>query len=247
MLVPISRQKFDQLVPLIATGPQYSYCWGKLSDLLNRLLVSVLGIVIVWLVRLFLGHSFDAIALILGVIFGLYWLWGPIFWASQRNRKLRKYKYSGFWQGRVLDVYVTDELTGEESDVTSKGELVIIENRERRLNLEVGDETGFKVTLQAPLKRIYKKIARNQPAQMLLLSNRPDLSRVEKFTDIYLPRQNLWVSDYPYLQRNNFTDLSKRIAKRVARDEDDREFQRRQVYTSTPNSERKRRRQYREY
>lgn len=220
MLIPINREKFEQLIPLVATGPQYNYCWGKARDFLKRLLISVIGVVIVWVIHLFLGNSFDAVSLVLGVGAGFYWLWGPIFWASQRNRKLRDYKYSGFWRGRVLDIYVTEELTREEEDVNQKGELVIIENRERRLNIEVGDETGFRVDLQVPLKRIYKQIARGMTAEMLVVAYQPSLTRLEKFTDIYLPENDLWVSDYPYLQHQVFEDLSRRIGSdRSPRDE----------------------------
>lgn len=220
MLIPINREKFEQLIPLVATGPQYNYCWGKAREFLKRLLISVIGVVIVWVIHLFLGNSFDAVSLVLGVGAGFYWLWGPIFWAGQRNRKLRDYKYSGFWRGRVLDIYVTEELTREEEDVNQKGELVIIENRERRLNIEVGDETGFRVDLQVPLKRIYKQIARGMTAEMLVVAYQPSLTRLEKFTDIYLPENDLWVSDYPYLQRQVFEDLSRRIGSdRSPRDE----------------------------
>jgi hypothetical protein len=211
MLIPINREKFEQLIPRIATGPQYNYCWGKARDFLTRLLISVIGVVVVWVMHLFLGNSFDAVSLMLGVAAGFYWLWGPIYWASRRNSKLRNYKYSGFWQGQVLDIYVTEELTREEEDVNKKGELVIIENRERRLNIEVGDETGFRVELQVPLKRTYKQIARGQTVEMLVVAHQPNLNRLEKFTDLYLPERNLWVSDYPYLQQQIFEQLSQRI------------------------------------
>ncbi len=218
MLIPINREKFEQLIPRIATGPQYNYCWGKARDFLNRLLISVLGVVVVWIMHLFLGSGFDAISLMLGVATGFYWLWGPVYWASLRNSKFRNYKHSGFWQGRVLDIYVTEELTREEEDVNQKGELVIIENRERRLNIEVGDETGFRVELQVPLKRTYKQIARGQVAEMLVVAQQPSLNRLEKFTDLYLPERNLWVSDYPYLQRQIFEKLSQRIGSDVPRE-----------------------------
>ncbi len=218
MLIPINREKFEQLIPRIATGPQYNYCWGKARDFLTRLLISVIGIVVVWVMHLFLGNSFDAVSLMLGVAAGFYWLWGPIYWASRRNSKFRNYKYSGFWQGEVLDIYVTEELTREEEDVNKKGELVIIENRERRLNIEVGDETGFRVELQVPLKRIYKQIARGQIAEMLVVANQPSLNRLEKFTDLYLPERNLWVSDYPYLQQQVFEQLSRRISGNFAQE-----------------------------
>lgn len=48
-------------------------------------------------------------------------------------------------------------------------------------------------------------------AEMLVLSNRRDLSRISKTSDIYLPDNNSWVSDYPYLQREEFINISRRL------------------------------------
>lgn len=213
MLVPITRQKFEQLIPLIATGPQYAYFWGKLSNFLKRLLISVLAVVVVLILKAFFGSSFDGIALLLGIIGSLYWLWGPIYWATLRNIEMRRYKYSGFWRGRILDVFITEELIGTEESVNKRGELVIAENRERRLNVEVGDETGFTSQLQAPLRRLHKGINRGQVAEMLLLSYQPDLESIAKNTDIYIPSLDLWVSDYPYLQREVFVQVSQQLGK----------------------------------
>ncbi|MGQ4645857.1 phosphate ABC transporter permease [Lyngbya aestuarii] len=213
MLIPITRQKFEQVIPLLATGSQYTYYWGKFPDFLKRLLISVVASVVVLLFGLFLGEGFDGLRLLLSIIVGLYWLWGPVYWASMRNRQMRSYKYSGFWRGRVLDVFVTEDLIGTEETVNNRGELVIVENRERRLNLEVGDETGFKTLLQAPLRRIYKGIAPGQVAEMMVMSHQADLGSITKTTDIYIPSFNLWVSDYPYLKRDDFIQVSYQLSK----------------------------------
>ncbi len=224
MLVPLTRQKFEQIIPRIATGEQYRYSWGKFSDFLKRLLISVVTVVVVWLLALVLGEGFQNLLFSLGLIGGLYWLWGPVLWASLRNAEYRKYQYSGFFRGRVLDVFITEELIGKEETVNNKGELVIVENRERRLNLEVGDETGFATELQVPLRRTHQAIAPGQVAEMVVLSNRPDLSRIAKVTDIYIPSHNLWVSDYPFLQRYVFAEVTRRI-----RDEQEQEPRSRRV------------------
>jgi len=213
MLVPITRQKFEQLVPVIATGPQYAYFWGKFPDFLKRLLISVLAVVGVVLLKLLFGPDFDGLSLLLGIVAALYWLWGPVYWATLRNLEARRYQYSGFLRGRVLDVFVTEELIGTEESVNNRGELVIAENRERRLNLEVGDETGFTTQLQVPLRRLHKGISRGQMAEMLLLSYQPDLASIAKTTDIYIPSLNLWVSDYPYMQRDVFVQVSRQLTK----------------------------------
>lgn len=214
MLVPLTREKFEQIIPLIASGPQYAHYWGKVSDVLRRLLISVVAVVVLLLLGSLFGESGEAIVLLLAVVAGLYWLWSPIYWASTRNATYRRFKYSGFWRGRVLDVFITEELIGEEQTFNQKGELVVIENRERCLNLIVGDETGFETNIQAPLRRIHKGIQPGDPAELLILSNQPDLAKIDKITDAYLPVQNLWIGTYPWLQRDVFAEVSRSLSDR---------------------------------
>jgi hypothetical protein len=211
MLVPITRQTFEQIIPAIATGPQYAYYWGKPADFIRRLLISMVALTTFWLLGKLFGQGWLAIKLILDIIAGLYWLWSPVYWASVRNASYRRFPYSGFWRGRVLDVYITEELVREEQSVNKLGQLVLIENKEKRINVEVGDQSGFRATIQAPLRRIYKGIAPGQVAEMLVLSKQPDLYRIDKITDIYLPRQDLWIGDYPYLRRDVFAQVSREL------------------------------------
>jgi len=95
--------------------------------------------------------------------------------------------------------FITEELIGKEETVNNKGELVIVENRERRLNLEVGDETGFTTQLQC---RWFASTSYcpGQVAEMLVLSNQSDLSRIARKRTYIFPVT--WVSDYPFLRRD---------------------------------------------
>lgn len=201
----------EQLIPLIATGKQYNYYWGKWSDVLNRLLISVVGVVVVVILDVLLGDQGEALILLVGGIMSLYWLWCPVYQASRRNAANRRFKYAGFWRGRVLEVFLTEELIGEEETVNQRGELVIVENRERWINLVLGDETGFELQVQAPLQRIYKGIKPGQTAELLVLSNNLDLSQINKISDAYIPQQNIWVGQYPYIQRDVFIEVSRQL------------------------------------
>lgn len=225
MLVPLTRQKLEQLIPLIATGPQYKYYWGKFSNFLQRLLISVVAIVAILLIRTVFGLDFGAIVFLVGVFAALFWLWYPVFQASLRNAKCRRYKYGGFFRGRILDWWITDKLIGKQETVNNKGELVIVENREKRINIEVGDDTGFSIELEAPLRPVHKAIARGQIAEMIVLSNRADLGSIEEFSDVYIPSRDIWVSDYPYLRRDFFNEVSDRLRE----DRQDRPRRRRRV------------------
>ncbi|MBD2386771.1 phosphate ABC transporter permease [Cylindrospermum sp. FACHB-282] len=224
MLVPLTRQKFEQIVPLIATGPQYKYYWGKSANFLQRLLISVVAVVAILLVQLLFKLEF-AVIFVFVIFSAFFWLWYPVFQASIRNAKCRRYKYSGFFRGRVLDWWITDELVGKQETVNNKGDLVIVENREKRINLELGDDTGFSIEFEAPLRTAHKVIARGQVAEMIVMSNSPDLSRIEEFSDIYIPGRNLWVSDYPYLRQDFFNEVSRRLGQ----DPQDRPRRRRRV------------------
>jgi hypothetical protein len=215
MLIPLTRKKFEDLIPVVATADQYAYYWGKLSDLLKRLLISVVGVVVVLFVGSFFGEGFGLLRFIFGVGAGMYWLWGPVLWASLRNIECRKYQYSGFWQGEVLDVYITEELIGKEETVNKRGDLVIVENRERCINLEMGDESDFTTRFRVPIKRNFQAIAPGDTVEMLVLSHRSDLGKIGMISDIYIPDHNLWVSDYPYLRRDMFIDVSRRLQARA--------------------------------
>lgn len=211
MLIPLTRKKFEELVPAVATSDQYRYIWGKLPDFLRRLLISVVGIVVALFLRYLLPDSFAVLEFLIGIVTGLYWFWSPVYWASLRNAELRRFQYAGFWQGEILDLFISEDLIGTEETVNKRGELVIIENRERRLNLEVGDEAGFVTKVQVPLQRAHRAIRRGDIAEMLVVSNRPDLSRITKTSDLYLSDYGLWVSDYPYLRRDAFMEVSREL------------------------------------
>ncbi|NJK54132.1 MAG: phosphate ABC transporter permease [Leptolyngbyaceae cyanobacterium SU_3_3] len=212
MLIPLSRQKFEQLIPLVATGAQYKHAWGKFPDFLRRVLISISALASIlfigWLLPI---EELRSVRFFLGLFAMTYWLWSPVLEASLQNISYRKNKFAGFLRGRIVDVYITDELIGQEENVNSRGDLVIVENRERKINLEIEDESGFDTRIQASLKREHQAIAPGDTVELMVLSNRSDLSRIVKITDVFLPRNGIWVSDYPYLRRDEFEAVSRRL------------------------------------
>ncbi|MBF2057406.1 MAG: phosphate ABC transporter permease [Cyanobacterium sp. T60_A2020_053] len=213
MLIPLKKEAIKDLIPAVATGTQYAYYWANIATLLKNLFISLIGILIFWLIGAVLGKGAEGLSLIFRVTAGLYWLWSPVYWGSVRNRKYRRYNYTGFWRGRVLDVYITEEVLNESSALDKLGRAIIVENLQKKINLEIGDKSGFRATISSPLKRIHKVINRGQAVEGLLLSNDPDFMRIANITDVYIPRHKLWVGDYPYLRRDIFLDIRRELAK----------------------------------
>ncbi len=213
MLIPLKPEAINDLIPAIATGRQYLYYWANLQTFLKNLFISLVGVLVFWLVGGIFGEGAEGLSLILRVIAGLYWLWSPIYWASVRNAKFRRYNYSGYWRGRVLDIYLTEELINEESAIDKLGRLVIVENRQKKFNLEIGDKSGFRAVISSPLQRIYKAIKPGDAVEGLLLSNDPDLMRIAQVTDVFIPRHKLWLGEYPFLRRDLFLDIRRELFK----------------------------------
>ncbi|MFZ9740043.1 MAG: phosphate ABC transporter permease [Prochlorotrichaceae cyanobacterium] len=211
MLIPLTRESLEQLIPLVATGNQYLYYWGETRDVLRRILISVTGVVTILVLTGFVAADLGILRFIFGWAAGLYWLWVPVYLASQRNGAYRRYPFGGIWQGQVLDIYVSEDLIAREETVNREGDLVVVENRERSLNLVVGDGSGFETVVRVPLQQEHRAIAPGQRVQLVLFSKDRDLARIARISDAYLPDRQIWVSDYPYLQRDRFIEVSERI------------------------------------
>ncbi|NEO85599.1 MAG: phosphate ABC transporter permease [Spirulina sp. SIO3F2] len=212
MLIPLTREKFEQLIPVVATYAQYSAVQGGVPEFLQRVIISVLGVVVVLIINVLFGGAVPGAELVMGIIMFFYWLWSPVWVASLRNSKYRRWRYSGFWRGRVLDVFISEDLIREDESFNRRGELVIVENRERRINVEIGDRSGFRTIVKAPLQKVHKLLAPGQIAECVVMSNQPDLSAIEAVSDLYVPSQNLWVGDYPCLRRDFFEAVSEELA-----------------------------------
>lgn len=217
MLIPITPEKFEQLIPLIASAEQYQYYWGKTEDFLRRALISFVLVVIFFIVGAILGKSVEPIRLVSQIIGGLYWFWSPIYSASIKNAEFRRLPYCYFWRGKILDVYLTEEIVRTQEEVDKLGRLLRVENRERRINLEVGDQEGYLAKIQAPVEPIHRNLKPGQAIELLVLSNQRTLGRNLKVTDAYVPRLNLWVGLYPYLRRDVFWDVREQLRFRYSK------------------------------
>ena len=83
MLIPLRTGELNKLVPAVATGNQFSAALGNPRKILQRVLISSIGGVITLLIsQNQVASQFYSLWLLIGVIFLLYILWGPIIEAS---------------------------------------------------------------------------------------------------------------------------------------------------------------------
>jgi hypothetical protein len=209
MLIPLRPGELPRLIPAVATGPQFNACTGNPRKVLQRVLISVIGAVITLLISqtLLFSSQFGPVFLVVGVVFALYLLWGPILEAGQKNSTLRRYPAAALFEGEIADLYTREIVEERREQANNNGRLELVENRRTWLTLELADEEGYLGKVRFPFEKKHQQIRAGMVVRVLVLSERNDFSRVGAISDAWLPQLKLWVGEYPFLLRPAFEEL----------------------------------------
>ena len=209
MLLPLRPGELPRLIPAVATGPQFNACTGNPRKVLQRVLITVIGAVITLLISqtLLFSSQFGPVFLVVGVVFALYILWGPILEAGQKNATLRRYPAAALFEGEIADLYTREIVEDRREQANNSGRLELVENRRTWLTLELEDEEGYLGKVRFPFEKKHQQIRAGMVVRVLVLSERKDFSQVGAISDAWLPQLKLWVGEYPFLLRPAFEEL----------------------------------------
>ena len=210
MLVPLRSGELDKLIPAVATGSQFRQALGDPRKILQRVMISSIGGVITLLIsQSQVASQFYSLWLIIGVVFLLYLLWGPIVEAGQKNSKLRRYPFAGLFEGEVIDIFTREKIENSHEQANKIGNLEIVESRRTWIFLELGDEDGYLGQISFPMEKNHQSIRKGTRICCLALSGRRDFSQISALSDAWIPSQRMWIGDYPFLLRPAFEELCK--------------------------------------
>jgi len=208
MLIPLRQNELDKLIPSVATSNQFTSALGNPRKILQRIIISSIGGVITLLIsQSQVTSQFYSMWLILGVVFLLYLLWGPILEASRKNAKLKKYSFAAIFEAEIIDIYTQERVEDSQEQANKMGQLELVENRRRWLVLEIGDEDGYLSKIEFPLENKHQPISQGSLIRGLIFSNNKDFSNILNISDAWLPRKRLWVGEYPFLLKPAFEEL----------------------------------------
>jgi len=208
MLIPLRQNELDKLIPFVATSNQFASALGNPRKILQRIIISSIGGVVTLLIsQSQVTSQFYSMWLILGVVFLLYLLWGPILEASRKNAKLKKYSFAAIFEAEIIDIYTQERVEDRQEQANKMGQLELVENRRRWLVLEIGDEDGYLSKIEFPLEKKHQPISQGSLIRGLIFSNNKDFSNILNISDAWLPRKRLWVGEYPFLLKPAFEEL----------------------------------------
>jgi hypothetical protein len=208
MLIPLRPGELPRLIPAVATGPQFNACSGNPRKLLQRVLIAVIGGVLSLLLSQSLFSSrWGPAWLVVGFVFLLYVLWGPILEAGRRNATLRRYPAAAIFEGEVAEIGQREVVEERREQADKAGRLQLVENTRTWMSLDLADEDGYLGRIRFPLEKKHQLSRPGMVLRVLVLSERTDFSRIGAISDAWLPQLKLWVGDYPYLLRPAFEEL----------------------------------------
>jgi len=208
MLIPLRPGELERLIPAVATGNQFRAALGKPQVVLQRVMIAAIGGVITLLIsQNQMASRWGPFWLVVGVVFLLYVLWGPILQAGQRNATLRRYPSAAMFDGEIAEVTTRERVENRHEQADSRGQLELVENRRTWMLLELQDEDGYLGRLAFPMEKKHQTIRAGSQIRCLVLSERKDFSRIGALSDAWLPGLRMWVGEYPFLLRPAFEEL----------------------------------------
>jgi hypothetical protein len=200
----LSPQELERVLPIVPFSAQATYFNGGAAQAVQR-----------WGASLALTVLLSKVALLAAST--LTWpLWFPWAQAASKNYSLRKQSgYAGLWRTQILEVEAKGRPRPQffggggsgsrDDDFNSSGSRF---STMRTTRIVLGDPEGAQTEFVLPQDARYDLIQPGQPAELIVLSESSNFESFKAVKDVYLPDCGLWLSEYPYLDRTEFLELS---------------------------------------
>ncbi|CAM9369124.1 unnamed protein product [Phaeothamnion confervicola] len=202
-LTPLSFETATRLLPLVATRDQWTQYWGRTEvqragKIFEAAVVTFLGLWACYFTSFFMGAGLTSI---LGAGFAFYWLLGPSLSAYRKNRTLRGRLAPGRDSAGGVAGLFSARVTSVQEEYNP------VTRRALRLLLLVEDEDGRALQFRVSMAPEYRRIRQGMRVEVLLLATDPSFTRVVGVSDAFIPAADVWVGEYPYLERLQFRRL----------------------------------------
>ena len=205
----LTNGETEKCLPIAATSNQYGYFWGTTDAAVQRVAISLLGVVLCSTI-----NDFE-IGTALQVPFATFFLWAPIALAARRNAAARAGEFVGLWRARVKDIEVVPVVakTFENARKKSSSRRNTRKTTSEMLLIDFIDPiSSFEVSFRIPNERRYDDVQIGDACELIVSSDDDLFRNFVAIREAYVPELDVWVGEYPFLDRNGFVLVSKRVS-----------------------------------
>lgn len=195
----LNAQELDRVLPVLPFAAQADYFSGGAAQSVQR-----------WGTSLALTVVLSKVALLAAT--SLTWpLWWPWARAANKNMGIRnQVQYGGIWRTKLLEVSTSGRPR------PSRNSSAPMYTTMKTTSVLLGDKDGAQTELSLPYDARFNILAPNQAAEVLVLSDSASFDSFRAVKDVYLPESGLWLSEYPFIDRSEFLELSLEIERESA-------------------------------
>jgi hypothetical protein len=193
----LSPNELDRVLPILPFAAQAGFFTGGAAQSVQR-----------WAASLALTLLFSKAALLAAT--SLTWpLWWPWARAVNKNYGIRsKIEYGGIWRTTVINIEKGNRPRPQYNGTEERDEQMSRFSAMRSCHILIGEENGAQIEMTLPYDARFDLLQPGQPAEVVVLSNTTSFDDIKAVRDVYLPENGLWLSEYPYIDRSEFLDIS---------------------------------------
>ncbi|CAM9924511.1 unnamed protein product, partial [Discosporangium mesarthrocarpum] len=213
-LTRLSAEAGRKLLPTGATSDQWAHYWGatemqRVGKLFEVSTIAFLGLWACYFTSFFIGVGATSV---IGTAFAFYWLLAPNVNAFRRNQALGGglAPYPGA-EGKLAALFSARVISAREEFNPVTGKPVY-------LRLVIEDSDGRALKFRTSIRPEYTRIRPGMRSESVLVSLHEDFEIIAGVSDTFIPAADVWVGDYPFLDKVNMRRiLAHRYAMRSRR------------------------------
>ncbi|CAN0211163.1 unnamed protein product [Ascophyllum nodosum] len=196
-LTRLTGDASHKVLPALATGDQWAHFWGetevqRMGKAFEVVAVAFLGLWACYFTSFFLGVGAMSI---IGASFLFYWLLAPNVTAYRRNLALRG-RIAPFpgARGNHMAIFSARVASAIEEYHPITGQPVF-------LRMVVEDEDGRALKFRTRTRVEYARVRPGMVTEAVLVSPDERFEEIVGVSDTFVPAANVWVGEYPYLDK----------------------------------------------
>jgi hypothetical protein len=220
-LMPISSDILSKIVPEKVTSEQMKNYWGldskdKLQRTLESVVVSYGGAWIAWFVSFMAGNMISSVV---GGTLIFNWMYSPFIRARRKNNKflMKNYRYAILKSKivrlqRVTQKVINDRVVREKELFTTKDTNSYLKSKRDDVYLFalLSDADNRDLEVLTHWRDDYENLRIGMDCCTIVGSSNILFSEIGVIADIYVPSSDVWIGEYPYLQKNAFIKMLQR-------------------------------------
>eukprot|EP01038_Epipyxis_sp_PR26KG_P008026 gene8026-10875_t len=199
-LRPITRSQFADLSPRRVTTSQWFSYWGtnkleRTQKILESVLLAYGGLWLSWFFSFMAGSFFSSL---IGTMLIFNWMFTPWLNSNRNNRNAwyldHKPLHHAFFRGRIVRLNKVKRRTNRTVGAPTQ----------EFLDLIVSDEEGRELEIITPWEEQYHQLRLEMSINTIIASTSKEFADVVTLTDSHVPACDVWVGDYPYVNKTKF-------------------------------------------